>query len=345
MTLRPLFQFWIPLAAAALTGGQTPLAGPATPAGPPALRLEVEHEHVTAADLAKVMPEWRELPGETEILYAPLPGLGRELFPAEMERLAVRNGLDPAKVARWPAQIEIRRRLRRLERSEAETALAAALAERYHISPEDIGVDLAQFPAVEVPAGPLRFRAGESFRPPGELATVPLTWVTAGGRSGTLWLRARVRVRGRYAVAAKTIEPRARIAPEDVTWVEGSLDSEPDRWVLDPRAAVGKTLARRVAAGEKIPRGWLITPHAVERGAVVELRLSRGGIELRAPARAEQPGSVGERIAFRSLASGRRVTARVSDTHSAEVVEAPFSLRSPAAQAETVSATEGGRGK
>lgn len=338
MTRQPTPGFFVALLAMAL------LAAPTLVRGQTVERLEVEHDHVTAADLARVMPEWSELPGLTAILYAPLPGLSRELFPADLERLAVRNGLDPAKIARWPAQLEIRRRMRRLERTEAEAALVTALAVRYRISPEDVGIDLVQFRAFEAPAGPLQFRAGEAFRPPGEVATVPLTWVTPEGRSGTLWLRARLSVLGRYAVAARAIEPRTPIAPDDVTVAEGVLEVAPDRWVLDPRAAVGKTLARRVAAGEKIPRGWLITPHVLERGALVELRVSSGGIEVRAPGRAEQPGALGERVMVRNLSSGRQVAARISGAHRAEVVAAPFPLGGEAAEAVPAGLREPGAG-
>ncbi len=289
-------------------------------AGQGVVTLEVEHDHVTAADLARIMPQWGEAPGETEVLYAPAPGLARDLLASEIARLAARCGVSPDPSGRWPERVRLSRRMRRLESTEAAAALAEVLARRYRISPEDIGVELVGFQAPAVPAGELRFRAGEAFHRPGELVTMPLVWVSGDGRSGTLWLRARLGVRERYAVAARAIEPRSLIGPADLVLREGEIDSPPDRWVLEPAQAVGKTLARRVAAGEKIPRGFLIAPKTIERGAVVELRLARGPIELRVPGRAEQSGSVGERLAFRNLTTGRRVTGQLADAHSAEVI-------------------------
>lgn len=288
--------------------------------GQTAATLEVEHDRVTAGDLARIMPEWSEAPAAAEVLYAPLAGVARELPRAEIERLAARHGVSRDRAAQWPERITLRRRMRALERLEAEAALAAALARRYRVSPEDVAIELVGFPAAQAPAGELRFRAGEAFRRSGEVTTIPLTWMTPEHRSGTLWLRARISVRGRYAVAARAIEPQKKIEPADLVFSEGELDAPADRWLLAPEQVIGRTLARRVAAGEKIPRAWLVEPKAIARGAVVELRLARGPIELRAPGRAEQAGAVGDRLAFRNLDSGRRVTARVADARTAEII-------------------------
>src|SRR5262249_12446525 len=164
------------------------------------------------------------------------------------------------------------RRLRRLDPAEAEAALAASLARRFRISPEDVAVELIGFQGSLVPSGELRFHSGESIGKPGEVATIPLTWSTPERRSGTLWLRARLRVRGRFAVAARAIDPRTPLDATAVTMRDGILDLPPDRWVATPAEVVGKSLARSVSAGEKIPRAWVLAPKAIERGAVVELK-------------------------------------------------------------------------
>ncbi len=280
--------------------------------------LEIEHDRVTAQDLARALPPWKQAPPETAVLYAPLPGLSRELTGVELARLAARHGVSVD--AGHPERLRIVRRLRRLEREEAEAALAASLARRFRISPEDIAVELIAFQGPMVPAGELRFRSGESVGRPGEVSTVPLTWSTPERRSGTLWLRARLQVRGQFAVAARVIGPRTPVDAAAVAIRDGILDLPPDRWIARPAEVVGKSLARSVGAGEKIPRAWVLSPKAIERGAVVELRLARGPIELRAPGRAEQAASIGERVPFRNLATGRRVTGQVTDARSAEVL-------------------------
>jgi flagella basal body P-ring formation protein FlgA len=280
--------------------------------------LEVEGDRVTAADLARVSPEWRQVPPDTHVLFAPLPGVKREIGRAELERLAERHGLEPP--PRTPEHLRIERRMRRLEATEAAAALAAALSERHRLAPDDVSVELIGFREPAVPAGELRFRSTGTLPPSTEPATVPLTWVTPDRRSATLWLRARVEVRGRYAVAVRRIEARQPLSPGDVTFEDGPLPRPPDRWRLAPQDLAGKMLVRAVPAGQRIARSWLVDRPAVERGAVVELELRQGPIELRVPGRAEQSGSLGRPIAFRNLSTGRRVTARPVSPVKAEVV-------------------------
>jgi flagella basal body P-ring formation protein FlgA len=293
----------------------------AAPAGAQTVAvLEVEHDRVTAGDLARVIPEWSQAPARAEVLYAPLAGVTRELARAEIARLAARYAVACGDPTCWPERIALRRRMRALEKAEAESALVAAVASRYRVPPDDVGLEIIGFREPQVPAGELRFRAGYAFRRSGEVATLPLTWTTPEHRSGTLWVRAQVSIRGRYAVAARAIDLNKKIEPGDVTFSEGELDGPADAKLLAPEHVIGRTLTHAVAAGERIPRAWLIEPKTIERGAVVELRLARGSIELRTPARAEQAGAVGDRVVFRNLDSGRRVAARVADARTAEIV-------------------------
>jgi len=281
--------------------------------------LEVAGDRVTAGDLARVMPVWRGLAEATPVLPAPAPYARRELGRVELERLAARHGLEPT-AGEGPAHVRIERLMRPLPRAEAEAALVAALAERYRVATDDVSVELPGYTEPLVPAGEVRFRSTGMLPPAGAVAAVPLAWVTGERRSATLLLKAKLSVRGRFAVASRTLEPRAPLEPADIVFEEGPLPWPPERFRLDPKDIEGKMLMRRVAAGEKIARGWLVDRPAVERGAVVELELKRGGIELRAPARAEQTGAVGQRLAFRNLETGRRVTARVLDGKRAQVV-------------------------
>ncbi len=285
--------------------------------------LEVEGERVTAADLARVLPQWSEAPPAAEVLYAPLPGLGRDVVRAELSRLASRHGVEGSTAADWPLRLRIRRRMRSLEALEAEAALAGAIAARYRIPPDDVSVELVGFSPPQVPAGELQFRAPAGLPPSPEPASIPLTWVTRQHRSGTLWLRARLSARGSYALAARPIQAGKPLAPDDVVFAEGPLHGPPDRWRLLPADLAGKAAARPIAAGERIGRWLLISVPAVERGAVVELRLKHNGIELRAPARAERAAAAGDRLVFRNLNTGRRVTARLLNPHQAEVERGP----------------------
>jgi hypothetical protein len=153
---------------------------------PTVLSLEVEQERVTAADLARVIPQWRQVPGDIAIAYAPLPGLTRELARAELERLAARYGLVADSPAAWPERLRISRRQRQLERREAEAAVAAAVGRHLRVSPEDVGVEFVHFVSPQVPAGELEFRTHIALPRSSEPLAIPLTWVTRERRSGTL---------------------------------------------------------------------------------------------------------------------------------------------------------------
>ena len=281
--------------------------------------LEVDHDRVTAADLATLLPAWRNLPGDTTVLLGPMPGATREVWRVELDRLDVRHGLAVTP-AQGPERIRIERRLRNLTSTEATAAVAASLAERYRVSPDDVLVELIGFSEPLVPAGPLRFRSTGLLPPAGEAGAIPLSWVTPERRSATLGLRAKVEIRGHYAVAARPLAARQALSAGDIVFEEGPLPRPPERWRVGPADLPGKMLARAVAAGEKIPRSAILLKPVIERGAVVELELKRGPIEMRAPGKAEQAGAIGQRLIFRNLTSGRRVTARVVTDKKAEVI-------------------------
>src|SRR5713226_1115229 len=88
--------------------------------------LEIEHDRVTAQDLARVLPQWKQVPPETSVLYAPLPGLSREVTGAELARLARRHEAPEDAASPWPERLRIVRRVRRLEREEALAALVSS---------------------------------------------------------------------------------------------------------------------------------------------------------------------------------------------------------------------------
>ena len=283
------------------------------------IALEVAGERVTAADLASVDSRWAALPASTPVVWAPAPGLARELPRSELNRLAARHGLADAdgRAATFPVRIS--RRMRPLEAAEAEAALAASLAARYRIPPEDIAVELVGFRAPRVPAAGVTLRSNAVLGPGAPTVTAPLGWASEGRRSGTVWVRARIEAWGRWAAAARPIAARTPITAADLVWSQGPLPAPPDRWALEPGMVEGQVLARAVVAGERIDRRWVVPAEAVGRGDLVELRWRGPGVELRAPARAEQAGSLGQSIRVRNLASGRNLTARVAGAGVAEV--------------------------
>src|SRR5208282_472496 len=61
--------------------------------------LPLEGDRILARDLAAATPAFALWPPETELGYAPAPGLRRVLRAAELRRLASRQGLDGGAMA------------------------------------------------------------------------------------------------------------------------------------------------------------------------------------------------------------------------------------------------------
>ena len=67
----------------------------------------------------------------------------------------------------------------------------------------------------------------------------------------------------------------------------------------------------------------LLDTPLVQRGDLIELAWKSKSIRRRVPARAEEAGSLGDRITCRNLESGRRVVATIVDQKRAEVTLIP----------------------
>ena len=280
--------------------------------------IEVERDRLTAGDLARVMPGWKELDGNRVIAYAPLPGVERRVSRRQLIRWADRQGLK-LNVEDLPEAVLVARRMRRLRADEALRTLAGAVSERYQVPPEQLRVSLHGFSETLVPAGRLSFEIRSSLNRLNQPVSIPLSWRDSDGRSGTTPLRATVSILGSYATARHAIPAKNKVGADDFVFREGILPGNPDKYLVLPEYVEGKTLKSSLKSGEALSRAMLRDTPLVRRGDLIELALRSKSIRLRAPARAEESGSLGDRIACRNLESGRRVVATIVDQKRAEV--------------------------
>ena len=295
--------------------GVVALAAP--PASEP-VRLALDHDRLTAGDLASVLPGWGEVePGEV-IAYAPLPGVERRVGASRLIGWGRRFGVNPER-EELPHVLLISRRMRTLGAAEAELHLRDALAARYGVTPQAVEVRLDGFEEPRVPTGELTFGIAGSFPRLNRPTAVGLRWREAGARGGTVWLRALISVVGRYAVARKKLEVKVPLRPGDFEFREGPLPGKPERFLISDQSLQGKSLKYPLNQGDALPADWLTKNRAVRRGDLLELQLRSGLILLRVPGRAEEAAAVGEVISCRNLESGSRVMARVLDSKHAEV--------------------------
>lgn len=281
--------------------------------------VEVSGDRIRAGDLAAAAPAWAAVDPDLELARAPVPGAVRAASRAELAMWARSAGVDVAPEAQ-PAQVRFVRAVRRLERDEVARLLARATADAFGLAPDAVEVELHGFAAPLAPEGELETDVeilGDRLNEP---TRVHLKWRTPGGRSTIEVLRATVRARGAFWRARRELRAGEAVEAGDLERVEGPLPAPPDDLLREPPEQ-GKLVARRpLAAGEAVERNAIDVRPTVERGDLVELRLSGGAIRLRTPARAEAAGAAGDLVACRNLESGRRVTARVVSSDVVEVV-------------------------
>ena len=282
------------------------------------VRLALEHEHLTAADLARVIPEWKAAsPGEL-LGFAPLPGIDRRVPKGQLLGWGKRLGLD-LQPESLPDAVLVFRRIRQLAEAEAKAALAEAIAERHGLEAARVKVKLHDFEASPVPTGALRFETNIPLTQLNEPRSVPLRWKDGGGRSATIWLRATVAVVGTYAVAGESLPAGETLKPEDFVFQTGPLPGNPKMYAMTTQQVMGMTLKQPLKEGEPLSLRTLARHRTVRRGDLLELRLRSRAIQLRVPGRAEQSGSVGETITCRNLETGQRISAVIVDSKHAEV--------------------------
>ena len=284
--------------------------------------IELERDRLTAADLARVIPQWKKLDGSRVIAYAPLPGVERRVSRRQLIRWADQQGLK-LNIEELPEAVLLARRMRKLGADEALRTVAGAVSERYQLPLEQLRVRLHGFSETLVPAGKLSFEIRGSLNRLNQPVSIPLSWRDSDGRSGTTPLRASVSILGAYAAARHAIPAKSIVGPDDFVFREGILPGPPDKYLVLPEYVEGKTLKYSLKSGQALSRAMLLDTPLVQRGDLIELALRSKSIRLRAPARAEEAGSLGDRIACRNLESGRRVVATIVGQKRAEVTFIP----------------------
>ncbi|MDA1312182.1 MAG: flagellar basal body P-ring formation chaperone FlgA [Acidobacteria bacterium] len=282
--------------------------------------LIIERDRITAGQLARVIPAWAVVEPTTFLAYAPRPGAHRQIARAKLMSWGRDHGLDLDQ-DRLPASVLVRRATRRLGHAEALDLVLRNLAAGLQLSTDDIHVKLEGYRPALLPAGKLEFELPQGNLVFNRLTPLAIEWRDTDGRTGRVMVRASVAIDGQYAVAKRDLPTGTEIGPDDFDFEEGALPGAPQRFVLSPPDVSGMELRSSLLAGRPLDRRLLVVAETIERGDLIQIRLRFGDVVLQTPARAEESGSVGERIQCRNLDSGRRIVARVISPKLAEVSE------------------------
>jgi len=279
------------------------LASAGAAAGQTAGCVAVEGDRILAGDMAKAVAAFSSLPPDTELGYAPVPGVRRFFQTPELRRLALRYNLPLA--ANATACIE-----RQMDHLRPEL-VAAAMRKGLHNPDAQIEIiELSRFP---IPRGELEF--DPSALPRDAAGAVIWRGIVryAGGSKYGVWARAKVLVRGTRLVAKEDLVPGRPITAGQIAAQE--CDVYPAQSIAPPsmEEVIGRVPRLLVHAATPVSPAMLDAPRDVERGDVVQVEVHSGAAVLKLEGRAESPGRRGDAIKVHSLATGRSFSARVAD--------------------------------
>ncbi|MBY0502866.1 MAG: flagellar basal body P-ring formation chaperone FlgA [Bryobacteraceae bacterium] len=272
--------------------------------------LTLRDDAITAADLARVAPEFAQLPPATPVAWAPAPGVRRSITPGELVRLGRVQGLTVAAVG-----VCLERAVVRLEKVQILAALRA--------SEPEAQLEVLAFGPLEAPPGRLEFtRRGLPAMPRRAEALAPVTWrgqlKTASGRAFPVWARVRVKKTRRGLVAARDLAAGEVLA--EGSFAEAELADYPG-WaapLTEASLVLGQRARRAIPARAPLLAAMLTARREVERGDSVVVALADTDATL--TAQAESPGRKGETVLLRNPLNGRRFASRVTGPGQAALV-------------------------
>lgn len=273
----------------------------------------VEHDPISARDLAEFVPVFGNLPPDTPIAAAPGPNVHRVFRSLELVSLARNYSLDlPGSedlCFEWPMEVPDRARV--LE------AMQAALPD------PEIHIELLETSRYAAPRGRTEFHWDDLGAPALPSAPTPVVWrgnvVYGNNQHFAIWARVRITARLSHVVAAETIREGTPIAPgqlrvesSDAFPVTGDTVSRIDQ-------VTGRIALRTIPAGSAIHLNQVARPPEVKRGDMVSVEVLSGSTRLAFTAKSESDGRKGDVIPVRNLHSNKIFQARVAGKDSALV--------------------------
>jgi len=283
----------------------------------------VEHDPITARDMAQFVPVFARLAPDTPIAAAPGPGVRRVFHSLELVSLARGYSLDLASAEdlcfEWPMEVPDRGRF--LEAMQSALPDAGTRIELLEIS---------RYPA---PRGRLEFRREDLGAPARPDAPSPVTWhgnvVYGANQRFAIWAHVRITAPTKHLVAAETIHEGTPITPGQLR-VESS-----DGFPLSGDTAsridqvAGRIALRNIAAGSAIHLSQLKQPPDIKRGDAVTVEVLSGSARLAFTGKSESDGRQGETISVRNPRSNKVFQARVDGKDRALVDLRPSGDASP----------------
>ena len=122
-----------------------------------------------------------------------------------------------------------------------------------------------------------------------------------------------------YVVFDRPVQKGTVLSASDVaqvanftTWIPGAFSTSDQ--------LIGRKLAQSVPKGAPILARHLTLNYAVEKNAIIDIILSRAGIEVTGKGIALSDGQIGEIISVSNLSSGAKLKALIKNRHQAKII-------------------------
>lgn len=287
--------------------------------------VPVEGDRILASDLAAAIPTFDAWPPDTELGYAPAPGLRRVLRAAELRRLASRLGLDTGAAE----DVCVERPAAPLAPDALRTALALAAGD------PDARIELLDWSRYAVPRGPLEFpRSAATAEGNGPQAAVLWKGFVKYGERGrfSIWVRARIGVRLTQVCARADLSMGRPIQESQIQLTTVSASPFAAQAARSLAEVVGRMPRHPIPAGSPILPGQLELPLAIHSGDAVTVRVTSGRAGLKLEAVACGEGRRGDFIPVKNPATGKTFRARVEAAGEVAVMVPGVSGRSPSGE-------------
>ncbi len=284
-----------------LVFGITTQVGAQTPACAP-----LQDDRILAKDLAAVIPQFQQIPSETQLANTPPPGSQHIFHQPELQSLAQRYSLQ----FDVNAAVCFERAMQPLDRKAVVDAMKAAL------QIPDAHIELAETSLYPVPVGKIEFVLGKLGNPASADQKAPVLWrgdvLYGDGHRFAIWARVRILAHSDQITAIENLKPGRVIDASQlrVTSIEGFPLMQSERLTIDQVA--GMTPLRPIPAGSVLRPDLLSIPNDVSRGDLIEIEVRSGAARLLLTARAESGGHGGDTISVRNLESNKIFAAQVA---------------------------------
>lgn len=277
---------------------------PALPALPDSC-TPLDHDPITARDLAAFLPAFAILSPDTPIAPAPGPGVRRVFHALELRSLARGYSLELATAEdlcfEWPMEVPGRAHL--LE------AMQAALPE------PGTRIEVLETSPYPAPRGRIEFRREDLASPALPEAPAPVVWrgnvVYGANQRFAVWARVRITARVNRVVAAETIRPGAQVSAAQLRVESGNAFPASGDQASRIDQVAGRVALRLIEAGTEIHLSQLQQPPDIKRGDAITVQVLSGSTRLAFTGKSESDGRTGDLISVRNPRSNKIFQARV----------------------------------